>query len=76
MKDWKEQGVSIYLLHKDGAKLPINMDGDVGFLLSDDIPFSESELNIFAKYDKISLGEIWLQGQSCITIIHHLIDSS
>jgi tRNA pseudouridine-54 N-methylase len=52
------------------------MDGDVGFLLSDDIPFSESELNIFAKYDKISLGEIWLQGQSCITIIHHLIDSS
>jgi tRNA (pseudouridine54-N1)-methyltransferase len=76
LKDWEEQGVSIYLLHKDGAKLPINMDGDVGFLLSDDIPFSESELNIFAKYDKISLGEIWLQGQSCITIIHHLIDSS
>jgi len=75
LKEWEEQGFLIYVLDREGVNLD-NKDGKIGFLLSDDSPFSDDEKNIISKYKKISLGEKWLQGQSCIAIIHHLIDSS
>jgi tRNA (pseudouridine54-N1)-methyltransferase len=76
LKEWEEENVSIYVLDKKGSELEYKEHKKIGFLLSDDIPFTAEEYNIFSKYDKISLGEKWLQGQSCITILHHLIDSS
>ena len=76
LREWEEQGVSIYVLDREGSNLEKNDYKKIGFLLSDDIPFTEEEINIISEYEKISLGEKWLQGQSCITIIHHLMDSS
>jgi tRNA pseudouridine-54 N-methylase len=76
LKEWEEQGVSIYVLDREGSNLEKKHYKKIGFLLSDDIPFTEEEVNIISEYEKISLGEKWLQGQSCIAIIHHLIDSS
>ena len=76
MKEWEEENVSIYVLDKKGSELEYKEHKKMGFLLSDDSPFSDDEKNIISKYEKISLGEKWLQGQSCIAIIHHLIDSS
>ena len=76
LREWGEQSVSIYVLDREGSNLGKNDYKKIGFLLSDDIPFTEEEINIISEYEKISLGEKWLQGQSCITIIHHLIDSS
>ena len=76
LKEWEEDNVSIYVLDREGSILENKEHKKIGFLLSDDIPFTVDEYNIISKYKKISLGEKWLQGQSCITIIHHLIDSS
>ena len=76
LKEWEEENVSIYVLDREGSSLPKKECKKIGFLLSDDIPFTSEEYNVISKYKKISLGEKWLQGQSCITIIHHLIDSS
>tara|TARA_B100001113_G_scaffold149765_1_gene122875 strand:- start:2315 stop:2908 length:594 start_codon:yes stop_codon:yes gene_type:complete len=76
LKEWEEENVSIYVLDREGSILENKVHNKIGFLLSDDIPFTMDESNIISKYKKISLGEKWLQGQSCITIIHHLIDSS
>ena len=47
----------------------------IGFLLSDDQPFTEAETALIANLPRISLGQRWLQGHSCITIIHHSLDS-
>ena len=76
LKEWEEENVSIYVLDKNGSNLQMKKHEKIGFLLSDDVPFTSEEYNVISKYKKISLGEKWLQGQSCITIIHHLIDSS
>lgn len=76
LKEWEEENVSIYVLDREGSNLQRKEHEKIGFLLSDDIPFTVDEYNVISKYEKISLGEKWLQGQSCITIIHHLIDSS
>ena len=41
---------------------------EIGFILGDDKPL-DSELGV-----PRSLGEIWLQGNACISIIHFLLD--
>lgn len=76
LSEWEKDNIKIYILDKNGKYLGIDNHEPMGFLLSDDITFDEYEDNLISGYDKISLGGEWLQGQSCITIIHHLIDSS
>ena len=76
LKEWEEEKVSIYVLDREGSNLQNKEHKKIGFLLSDDTPFTSEEYNVISKYKKISLGTKWLQGQSCITIIHHLMDSS
>ena len=46
----------------------------VGIILSDDSPFNEKEIEQFTEYEKISLGEKWLQGHSCIAISQYIFD--
>jgi len=48
---------------------------NVGFILSDDQPFTDEENEKMKKYERISLGKQWLQGHSCIAIIHHQLDA-
>jgi len=64
------------VLDADGEPISKISDqkGPFGFVLSDDQPFSESDLDSLTGCQPLSLGEQWLQGHACISIIHHLLD--
>ena len=60
----------------DGNKLDtesLNSES-VGFVLSDDMPFTDDEKEIFEGIERVSLGDTWLQGHACISIIHYQLD--
>ena len=46
----------------------------IGFIISDDKPFTESELELLSDVNKISVGKKWIQGHSVIAILHHYLD--
>ena len=76
IEQWRKENVRIYILDADGSKLDsetLNSDR-VGFILSDDMPFTDEEKEIFEGIERISLGDTWLQGHACISIIHHQLD--
>ena len=75
--EWGRDGVRAFVLDADGEQLDARPpSGDsIGFILSDDQPFSDSEAEFLEPMERISLGGNWLQGHSCIAIIHHIIDS-
>ena len=75
--EWGRDGVRAFVLDADGGQLDTRSpSGDsIGFILSDDQPFSDSEVELLGPMERISLGSTWLQGHSCIAIIHHIIDS-
>ena len=75
-EQWRKDNVRIYILDADGSKLDsetFNSDR-VGFVLSDDMPFTDEEKEIFEGIERVSLGDTWLQGHACISIIHHQLD--
>ena len=76
LNEWEKDNVKIYILDKNGEYSGTDNHEFMGFLLSDDNTFDENEKNLISGYEKISLGDEWLQGQACVTIIHYLIDSS
>ncbi len=74
--EWKKDDFCIYILDADGRRLDaqsLNSDR-VGFVLSDDMPFTDEEKKIFGGIERVSLGDTWLQGHACISIIHHQLD--
>tara|TARA_B100001029_G_scaffold163561_1_gene153766 strand:+ start:909 stop:1502 length:594 start_codon:yes stop_codon:yes gene_type:complete len=75
--EWKRNDVDIVVL--DSAGEPFNPEthnkSSTGFILSDDQPFTENELELMKDLRKVSLGETWLQGHACISIIHHEMDT-
>ena len=76
IQEWKKDNVRIYILDADGSKLDtesLNSDS-IGFVLSDDMPFTDDEKEIFEGIERVSLGDTWLQGHACISIIHHQLD--
>jgi tRNA (pseudouridine54-N1)-methyltransferase len=75
--EWDRDGVRTFVLDACGERYDseAHHSDSVGFILSDDQPFSDSELGLMGSIEKVSLGEKWLQGHSCIAIIHHSIDS-
>ena len=74
LSEWKDRGVVPVVLDQagDSKKLP---NGKVGFVLSDDSPLTESDWEVLVGELSFSLGERWLQGHSCISILHHLLDN-
>ena len=74
LSEWKDRGVVPVVLDQAGnsKKLP---NGKVGFVLSDDSPLTESDWEVLVGELSFSLGERWLQGHSCISIMHHLLDN-
>ena len=44
------------------------------FVISDDKPFSEEELVLLSNFQKISVGQEWIQGHSVISILHYTMD--
>jgi len=77
LAEWKNEGIEPFLLDVDGnGDLEFSGSSGVGFIISDDLPFDESDLELIGDIRKYSLGDQWLQGHSCISIIHHKLDGS
>ena len=76
--EWRRENVRIFVLDARGEPFDArNHSGEsVGFILSDDQPFSDSENEIMEDLERVSLGEQWLQGHACISILHHLMDEN
>ncbi|MDG1525244.1 MAG: tRNA (pseudouridine(54)-N(1))-methyltransferase TrmY [Candidatus Thalassarchaeaceae archaeon] len=77
IREWEKEACRIFVLDAEGvpfSKDPLNHES-VGFILSDDQPFSDIELKSMESIEKVSLGSTWLQGNACISILHHLIDN-
>ena len=75
LDEWRRDGLQCYILDADGDSGFTPLDGaDIGFVISDDQPFSEKELAVMDGMGGISLGKDWLQGHSCISILHHIMD--
>ena len=77
ISEWERSGTKIYVLDAKGILFDPNLHNSesVGFILSDDQPFTDQENKSLENFERISLGEKWLQGHSCIAIIHHQLDS-
>ena len=77
LQDWDERGVIPVLLDAEGREFnSIQHPNSLGFILSDDQPLSAQDKVSLYGLDSLSLGGMWLQGHSCISIIHHLLDQS
>ncbi len=77
LSEWRSQGVEPVVLDASGE--PYSSIGDMaglGFVISDDLPFSEDEVSSLEGSKRLSLGKIWLQGHSCISILHFLMDEA
>jgi len=75
LSEWQDEGVKCYVLDREGDDISdTNIEGKCGFILSDD-KLLELEKRDMEGAISISLGKTWLQGHSCITIVHYHIDS-
>ena len=74
--EWKREGVRIFVLDASGVPFESETHGgeSVGFILSDDQPFGENDLITMDGLERISLGDTWLQGHACISVLHHQLD--
>ena len=77
ISEWEKKDTKVYVLDAEGTPFnpKIHYSNSMGFILSDDKPFTENENMVMDGIERISLGEKWLQGHSCIAIIHHQLDS-
>ena len=76
LTEWKEEGVSTYVLDAQGKEMEtIAKNSPLGFVLSDHQSFTEAENQLNTSLTKISLGNQWLQGHACITIVQHTLDN-
>ena len=74
--EWGERGVfAVALDVRGGSFATLPESKSLGFVLSDDWPLSDQELSQLRDTASLSLGNMWLQGHSCIAILHHLMDS-
>ena len=77
INSWNKEEIEVNILDADGTNISKKgINEKVGIILSDDLPFTEEEKNIFRPYQKISLGEKWLQGHSCISITQYELDKT
>ena len=77
LAEWADEGVDLHLLDAGGEPIDeIDLSERMGFLLSDHLPLNEAEIQATAGLPRVSVGEDWLQGHACVTIVHHALDSS
>ena len=74
--EWNRAGVRTFVLDACGDPFDTDRHDEegIGFILSDDQPFTDDYNEIFQHLEKVSLGNQWLQGHSCISILHHRLD--
>jgi len=75
--EWTKEKVDMYCLDANGEDIAKNVVASekIGFILSDDQAFTEEENVLLEEFKKVSLGEKWLQGHTCIGICHYVLDS-
>jgi tRNA pseudouridine-54 N-methylase len=74
LKEWDLEGIDCYALDAKGSAFEsVNLTGKCGFVLSDDLELELGDIGIHI--GSLSLGETWLQGHSCISVMHHILDS-
>jgi tRNA (pseudouridine54-N1)-methyltransferase len=77
VEEWKSRGVFPVVLDAGGgdfSEIPTTMD--LGFIISDDKPLDQGDTKSLHGSVTLSLGDRWLQGHSCIAILHYLLDGS
>ena len=77
VEEWKSRGVCPVVLDAGGgdfSEVPTTMD--LGFIISDDKPLDQEDTRSLQGSVSLSLGDRWLQGHSCIAILHYLLDGS
>ena len=75
LEEWSSRGVYPVILDADGgdfSDLPTSID--FGFIISDDKPLTKHDTKSLQDPVSLSLGSRWLQGHSCIAILHYLLD--
>ena len=76
LTEWQEEGVATYVRAAKGKGMEtIAKNSPLGFVLSDHQSFTEAENQLNTSLTKISLGNQWLQGHACITIVQHTLDN-
>ena len=78
--EWNKSEVTMIKLDSDAPMLwsdnNKSIPSDIGFFLSDDRPFTDSELSsLDESCISRSLGENWIQGHIAIGIVHHQLDN-
>lgn len=77
INSWNKEKIEINVLDTDGTNISKKEIAEkIGFVLSDDLPFTDEEKDILKPYQKISLGKKWLQGHSCIAISQYELDKN
>ena len=75
LAEWASDGVIAFHLDRNGPTLDSIHDipPDVGFLVGDHRPLEAPDREV--AIHSLSLGENWLLGSACISIVHHWLDS-
>ena len=75
LAEWASEGVIAFHLDRNGPTLNSIHDipPDVGFLVGDHRPLEAPDREV--AIHSLSLGENWLLGSACISIVHHWLDS-
>ena len=75
LSEWRDEGIKGYVLDREGEEISdSSIEEKCGFVLSDDLVLDIDGRDMEGLVP-ISLGKAWLQGHSCITIVHYHIDS-
>ena len=75
LAEWASEGVIAFHLDRNGPTLDSidDIPPDVGFLVGDHRPLEAPDREV--AIHSLSLGENWLLGSACISIVHHWLDS-
>ncbi|MED5271824.1 MAG: hypothetical protein VX613_02930 [Candidatus Thermoplasmatota archaeon] len=76
LSEWKNEDVVPMHLDINGNIITgeLKKYENIGFIISDDQPFSNDEISLLSDVEKISIGKKWIQGHSVIAILHHYMD--
>ena len=75
IEEWESKGICPIILDAGGGDFSVVPTSvDLGFIISDDKPLSEWDTRSLMAPVSLSLGDRWLQGHSCIAILHYLLD--
>ena len=75
--EWSARGVCPIILDANGSDFSdVPSSVDLGFIISDDKPLTDLDTQSLKGAVSLSLGGRWLQGHSCIAILHYLLDGN